>query len=457
MTDKQQSSEDVRTLKLKVLRDHRDFLCRELGDPARYLPYLKSKGVLDDSGADRIKSKGTTSEKVDELVDALTRCGESYNGHPLDVLIDGIKRQKVQLHISRVLLKAANKLIGDKTPQVESYPAIGVTPASEGIMLLSDRKGGSVSEVPCRSLSHQSSISTPLTNGQSGYENHPEFGPMPHPPPPTLRTGSAPAAIHDRNGGEVDPKYGPLPDAPPTTLRHLDGDGEYNTNPGRQQPCLPMYPTPAHHSLTPFDLPSSGSTPVGPSSLMPAMRGHDVQCELPSFASYSHSNDCEYYKTQLEQKDLDIRSLQSQLKAARDENDKLKLRIETLEKELRQGRGGVALTVTRPSHLIISRSPEHHGAGSLGTPQNMPHGSSLHPLGKGASEHIFTKHDKHSSTPGTQTNKLCCHNNIGTPPLNISTMATPITPDRMPQSRKQCSPSSAVTLVPIPNECTTDV
>ena len=116
MTEKQLSEERVRSLKLQVLNEHRDFLCRELGDPARYLPYLRSKRVLDDNSAERIKSKTTTSEKVDELVDTLTQCGDSYDGHPLDVLIEGIKRQKVQLHISRVLLKAVNKLIKDQTP-----------------------------------------------------------------------------------------------------------------------------------------------------------------------------------------------------------------------------------------------------------------------------------------------------------------------------------------------------
>lgn len=120
MTEKQSSDEKVRSLKLQVLNEHRDFLCRELGDPARYLPYLRSKGVLDDNSADRIKSKATTSDKVAELVESLNQCGENYNGHPLDVLIEGIKRQKVQLHISRVLLKAANKLIRDTAPQGES-------------------------------------------------------------------------------------------------------------------------------------------------------------------------------------------------------------------------------------------------------------------------------------------------------------------------------------------------
>ena len=117
MTEKQLSEERLRRLKLQVLNDHRDFLCRELGDPARYLPYLRSKRVLDDSSAERIKSKATPSEKVGELINTLIDSGD---GHPLDVLIEGIKRQKVQLHISRVLLKAVNKLIKDQSPHCAS-------------------------------------------------------------------------------------------------------------------------------------------------------------------------------------------------------------------------------------------------------------------------------------------------------------------------------------------------
>eukprot|EP00731_Ephydatia_muelleri_P024739 Em0016g1010a len=191
MTEKQSSDEKVRSLKLQVLNEHRDFLCRELGDPARYLPYLRSKGVLDDNSADRIKSKATTSDKVAELVESLNQCGENYNGHPLDVLIEGIKRQKVQLHISRVLLKAANKLIRDTAPQGENTqqdtPVGGNMPspvASQNILT-----GSRPPRPDYSKFVEDDPAAGSHTAEHDGYDNHPEYGPLPPPPPITCTEG----------------------------------------------------------------------------------------------------------------------------------------------------------------------------------------------------------------------------------------------------------------------------
>ena len=162
-------------------------------------------------------------------------------------------------------------------------------------------------------------------------------------------------------------------------------------------------------------------------------------------------DDSEYYRAQLDQKDADIRNLQSKLKDAQNENGKLKARIDVLEKELtaaRQGRGGGATSVARPSNLPFSRSPDHnpgHCASSLGTPRAMALTVAR------SSDERSPRHDRRAFTPGRRTSP---HNNmanasVATPMLN----AVVTTPMPVPVGQ----PSSAVTLTPTGNECTTDV
>eukprot|EP00731_Ephydatia_muelleri_P024740 Em0016g1011a len=217
-----------------------------------------------------------------------------------------------------------------------------------------------------------------------------------------------------------------------------------------------MYPPPP---LCPSPNPTLFDNPT-------AQRGHGGTQEVPSFPGYAHGDDSEYYRTQLDQKDVDIRSLQFQLRAAREENDKLKARIDTLEKDLtlaRQGRGlggGGTLGAPRPAHLPFSRSPEHNPnphAHSLGTPQSMAHSSSF-PLVKGSG----LRHNKRSSNSSHHNSLATPLNSLATPlnslitPLNNSRSATtPIIFDSMQHSTTPNT--TAVTLTSTGHEHSTDV
>ena len=69
---------DMNELKAKVLIGRIAYLSEELGDPARYFPALRAKGVLYPDDCDKIKAKVTASEKVSEGRGSwLTFCGSS--------------------------------------------------------------------------------------------------------------------------------------------------------------------------------------------------------------------------------------------------------------------------------------------------------------------------------------------------------------------------------------------
>lgn len=67
---------DMNDLKGKVLISRMDYLSAELGDPGRYFPALRAKGVLSPEDCERIKAKVTSSEKVTQL--QLYTCHLSY-------------------------------------------------------------------------------------------------------------------------------------------------------------------------------------------------------------------------------------------------------------------------------------------------------------------------------------------------------------------------------------------
>lgn len=106
------SREDkIKAIKLDVLEKQRYYLGKSLGDPSRYYPFLRSKGIIDANSVQRINAKVTNADKVELLIDELLnykegRCQE----HPLDILVDGIYREGVQNHIARVLLKTFLKM-----------------------------------------------------------------------------------------------------------------------------------------------------------------------------------------------------------------------------------------------------------------------------------------------------------------------------------------------------------
>ena len=103
------AEQKVKDLKNRVLEEQMGFLCEELGDPGRYFPHLRSKGVLDSMDCQSIRSKVTFQDKIQELVSVL-KVRESNKGeHSFDVLVEAFKKQRVQAHIARCLQKALAK------------------------------------------------------------------------------------------------------------------------------------------------------------------------------------------------------------------------------------------------------------------------------------------------------------------------------------------------------------
>lgn len=66
MTVTNLTQKEMNELKSEVLQERMDYLCNQLGDPRRYFPALRSKGVLTYDDCERVKSKVTSTEKVRE-------------------------------------------------------------------------------------------------------------------------------------------------------------------------------------------------------------------------------------------------------------------------------------------------------------------------------------------------------------------------------------------------------
>ena len=99
----------MNALKDKVLESQVEFLYEELGDPGRYLPQLRSKGILSLSDCQMIRTKETFREKIEALVNSIKGRVSTKNEHSFDVLVDALKKQRVQAHIAKVLQKALAK------------------------------------------------------------------------------------------------------------------------------------------------------------------------------------------------------------------------------------------------------------------------------------------------------------------------------------------------------------
>ena len=105
----------VNAIKLKVLKEQQDYLCKYLGNPSRYHPFLKARGIIDTSGVQKVDAKVTDSEKVDQLIEEMLKNKEGRRHEsPLDLLVEGIYKEGVQNHIVRVLLKAFLRKCADE-------------------------------------------------------------------------------------------------------------------------------------------------------------------------------------------------------------------------------------------------------------------------------------------------------------------------------------------------------
>lgn len=95
--------------KQMVLEDQIGFLCEELGDPGRYFPYLRSKRMLDTSDCQSIRAHATFKDQVQELIGLLKSRQSSKGEGAFDVLVDALKKQRVQAHVARALQRALAK------------------------------------------------------------------------------------------------------------------------------------------------------------------------------------------------------------------------------------------------------------------------------------------------------------------------------------------------------------
>ena len=97
------SDDELRKIKRKVLAEQRDYLTVELGDPSRYLPFLRSRGVLEQSDCERIRAPVTSQDKVEELLTVLETKTNPRDRDAFDVFVEALRDKKVQVHIARTL------------------------------------------------------------------------------------------------------------------------------------------------------------------------------------------------------------------------------------------------------------------------------------------------------------------------------------------------------------------
>jgi hypothetical protein len=96
-------------VKQSVLEDQIGYLCEELGDPGRYFPHLRAKRLLDASDCQSIRAQVTFKDQVQLLIGLLKTRRSSKGESAFDVLVDALKKQRVQAHIARALQRALAK------------------------------------------------------------------------------------------------------------------------------------------------------------------------------------------------------------------------------------------------------------------------------------------------------------------------------------------------------------
>jgi len=90
----------VNEMKEKILADLSPYLCKSLGDPSRYIPYLDD--LLDLTDRDTIRAEETSQRKVAVFVEILKRKGACA----FDAFVDVLLEVRVESHIARKLQQA---------------------------------------------------------------------------------------------------------------------------------------------------------------------------------------------------------------------------------------------------------------------------------------------------------------------------------------------------------------
>jgi hypothetical protein len=203
---------EMNELKGKVLIGRVDYLSDELGDPARYFPALRAKGVLFPEDCDRIKAKVTASEKVYEMIELIHTRHSEKDGHAMDVLMEALRKQRVQAHIARELQRALARAKdqrrgeGSASPlAVSPHPVPAATPPQRQSSLTSVTTPMSLLATPATSTGNS------LASPQLAFDMHPEFGALP--PGRPAKTG--PSAPANQSPADVDPVFGMRPGTPP--------------------------------------------------------------------------------------------------------------------------------------------------------------------------------------------------------------------------------------------------
>jgi hypothetical protein len=206
------ADKDMNELKGNVLIGRVDYLSAELGDPARYFPALRAKGVLFPEDCEKIKAKVTASEKVYEMIELIHSRHSERDGHAMDVLMEALRKQRVQAHIARelqrALARAKDQRRGDGTPSPmspQSNPPVNV-PTHRQSSLASVSTPGSKLTTPATSAGN-SLASSPH---RSKFDMHPQFGALP-PGMPGVTLPPAPV----QPSPDIDPVFGVRPRTPP--------------------------------------------------------------------------------------------------------------------------------------------------------------------------------------------------------------------------------------------------
>ena len=97
------SEEQLSRLKLEVLKEKIGEVSQQLGDPGRYFPTFKGKGMLDASDCELIKAHPTSVERASSLLETVINRQGRHGDHPYDVFVEALKKVKVQVHIARIL------------------------------------------------------------------------------------------------------------------------------------------------------------------------------------------------------------------------------------------------------------------------------------------------------------------------------------------------------------------
>lgn len=187
---------ELEKMKKNVLEDQMGFLCEELGDPGRYFPFFRSKKMLDSSDCQHIRSLSTFKDQIQELIERL-KSRESNKGEGgFDVLVDALKKQRVQAHIARALQKALAKAKEE-----------AVTTPSSGMVARRDAlPGEEVASEPaaqCPTL-----ISENNCRNTEQYQIHPQHGALP--PLPTDQPVAI-SNVHEEQPDNIHPQHGLLP------------------------------------------------------------------------------------------------------------------------------------------------------------------------------------------------------------------------------------------------------